>query len=132
MQLARIISAAEIGAGTLILAFGLVVAGVSASAESFEGVFLGFLCAIIGYKLNQYSVRDRPQISLDSVSSKVLSAGRLLHLFMVLVGIGTIAYGFIRIFTSMREASIELAFAATIILFVGYAITHYGVNNSLV
>ncbi|MDY6768948.1 MAG: hypothetical protein SVW02_02465 [Candidatus Nanohaloarchaea archaeon] len=128
----KVLDAAELGTGSTVLVAGLGVSAFAANQENFPGVFFGFALFIAGYKLSQIAVRDSEATEFQETVADMLEGARLIDLLMTLVGIGTIAYGFILLFEGFRSTDLVLAFTASALLFLGYAVAHYGVNRTVV
>ncbi len=132
MEAERLVNAAELVAGTVVLVAGLATAAVAAYTRSFIGVFAGSILFLAGYKLSQVSATGTSYRGMEEVVSDILKVSRLVDLLMALVGTGTIAYGFTVLLRSVNRASVPVAFAGSGLLLLGYVIAHYAVNNTLV
>ncbi len=132
MRLARARDTAELVAGTVILSAGLGLSALSASERSFIGVFLGFILFILGYKLSQISVRSGHRPPFRETVRDILAQAWAVDVLMVIVGSGTITYGFVMLFGSIETANIFRATLAALLMFLGYAMAHYAVNKTVV
>lgn len=132
MPLKRILDTVELGLGTAILIAGLGLAALSASGRDFIGVFVGLSLFIAGYKLSQVGVRQSEESELTETVYDILHSARMIDLVAVLVGAGTISYGFVLTFQGIEQADIRVAIVASALMLVGYGVAHYAVNNTLV
>lgn len=128
----RLVETGGIVVGSLVLVAGLGIATIAATLRNFPGVFLGFALFAVGYKGAQIAVGDREETDLQELAGDILSSAQMGSLFMTLVGLGAIAYGFLLLFNSFSRTDLLAAFVASGILFTGFMTAHYGVNRTLV
>lgn len=128
----KLLDAAELLLGSVVLVAGLGLSALAANVQSFPGVFLGFILFVVGYRLSQVAVRESDESELQGAVSDIVEGAEIAELFMTVVGVGTIAYGFTLLFTSFNRADLLLTAAASALLFTGYVTAHYGINKTLV
>lgn len=118
--------------GSTVLSAGLAVAALAASHENFFGVLIGFSLFIMGYELSQYSAFTADEARTRAFAEDLLQDAALRDLFMAIVGIGTIAYGFTLLFRSIEEVRVILALLSAFILAGGYMLAHYAINHTVI
>lgn len=122
----------ELILGSVVLVLGLGISAISASQRSFPGVFTGFVLFVAGYKFSQFVARESEETEVQETVDDVVEGSRLIDFLATLIGVGTIGYGFILLFESVKEVNFMIAAAASGVMFVGYVMAHYGVNNTVV
>lgn len=118
--------------GGVILSMGLAVAAIYAWNRNFVGVFVGFALFIFGYELSQYSVYTSEASKAREFIADMVESSQLIDLFMTIVGLGTVTYGITLLLRSVQEQSLLVAVLATLILFGGYMLAHYGINKTVI
>lgn len=132
MQGKQLAEAAELGISSIILTAGLALTSIMAIRRNFSGVFIGVLLSLIGYKLSQYSARDTTNSLIADIHTETLEAGSFLQLLTVLTGAGTMTYGTIILISSLNNPQLFDAVGGTLLLFTGYALSHYAINKTLI
>lgn len=128
----KILETAGLLLGSTVLVMGLGISAISASQKSFPGVFIGFVLFVAGYKVSQFVARGSEETEVREVVDDIVKGSMLIDFLVTLVGVGTIGYGFILLFESLKEVEFVIAAAASGIMFTGYVMAHYGVNRTVV
>lgn len=128
----KLFDTAQLLLGSVVLVAGLGISTVAAHAESFLGVFLGFALFVVGYKISQTAVRQAEESELQGTVEDVVEGAGPVELFMTIVGVGAIAYGFTLLFDSFSSSDFVLTLTASAFMFGGYVTAHYGVNRTVV
>ncbi len=120
--------------GSLIVALGMSVAGISAFNSNFSPTFVGFLVFFSGYVISQRGI-PLNQLSVDNKLFKILHNGfpikLSLRFIFILVGGLLATWGVIIFAEAVINPDGVSAIVAGIICTVSYICTHIGINGTL-
>lgn len=133
----RIYTYLTLGLGSILVATGFTVAGISMVRDSFIMVAIGFVFFVVGYKICWFAAHDITTINemKASVEKILLSDDMLTELrfhSLTLTGIVMVSYGsteFAQLIVADGQMNPIISGAIT---FAGYMISHEGVNRVLV
>lgn len=124
----RVLKAGKIFAGSLVVAFGLLLSAWSALHDIYTMTLAGVIIFILGYLLSQDGVNGNRRIKLDklrNISEHILLRDSML----ALAGASLFAFGVGELFDGLRAANVFSGITAGVIIGLGYATCHYAIDD---
>ncbi len=120
--------------GSLIVAMGMSVAGISAFNSNFSPTFLGFLVFFSGYIISQRGIplnqRTVDKQFLNAIFA-IFSIKLFLRFMFILAGGLLATWGVILFADAVINPDSVIAIVAGVICVLSYIFTHIGINGTL-